>query len=196
MHISNDFPSFVSLGQRDRTLGPISTLESDTESSCRAAAISWFKVVNVCAPPVPIFTGAAFMEISALPVEVSGGASTEGRGRVWKCRGVGGLRDRGMEGPRNWGAGVLSVLSIVSIVNKITHFVEIKRWPLERGKWKKNHNHNNDDDDKKVLNVLMFWRVFLILEMTFNFFCFLLFSSVFLLDLTFKFFCFLSWNDF
>jgi hypothetical protein len=25
MHISNDFPSFVSLGQRDRTLGPIST---------------------------------------------------------------------------------------------------------------------------------------------------------------------------
>jgi hypothetical protein len=24
MHISNDFPSFVSLGQRDRTLGPIS----------------------------------------------------------------------------------------------------------------------------------------------------------------------------
>jgi hypothetical protein len=25
MHISNDFPSFVSLGQRDPTLGPIST---------------------------------------------------------------------------------------------------------------------------------------------------------------------------
>jgi hypothetical protein len=24
MHISNDFPSFVSLGQRDRILGPIS----------------------------------------------------------------------------------------------------------------------------------------------------------------------------
>jgi hypothetical protein len=42
------------------------------------------KIVKVCAPPVPVFTGAAFVEIPALPVEVAGSASAsaeeEGRG--------------------------------------------------------------------------------------------------------------------
>jgi hypothetical protein len=35
------------------------------------------KIVKGCIPLVPVFTGAAFVEIPALPVEVAGSASAE-----------------------------------------------------------------------------------------------------------------------
>jgi hypothetical protein len=99
-----------------------------------SVALEDAKIAKVFTLPVPVFTGAMFVEITALPVEVAGSASAEAEGREWKTPWDWGS-SRGAVGLREF----CGVLIVFSIVNENTHFVETKmdgrgyaetkRWP-------------------------------------------------------------------